>query len=72
MGINLKDFYLNIPIEIYEYMIVSITMIPQDIIPEYKLNDIVHEGIVFDKIRKGMYGLPQAGRLTSNKLVQRL
>ena len=70
MGIDLKDFYLNTPMEKYEYMLISITMIPQDIIYEHKLNDIVHTGMVLSEIRKGMYGLPQAGQLTYNKLVQ--
>ena len=54
MGVDLKDFYLNIPMERYEYMIIPITMIPQDIMSEYKLNDIVYNGMVLSEIKKRM------------------
>ena len=70
MGIDLKDFYFNTPMEKYEYMIIPITMIPQNSMHEYKLNGIVHNGMVLGEIRKGMYGLPQASQLAYNKLVQ--
>ena len=72
VGIDLKYFYLNIPMERYEYILIPITMIPQDIMNEYKLKNIVHNFIVLGEIRKFMYGLLQAGRLAYNKFVQRL
>ena len=58
MGIDLKDFYLNTPMERYEYMLIPITMIPQDKMKKYKLQDIVHNGMVLGKVIKIVYGLP--------------
>ena len=61
IGIDLKDFYLNTQMERYEYMLVLITMVLQDIMNEYKLGDILHNDMVLGEIRKDMYGLPQVG-----------
>ena len=60
-GIDLKHFYLNTPMERYEYMHIPITMIPHNIMNKYKLNNIVHNDMLLGKIRKGVYSLPQAG-----------
>ena len=60
--VDIKDFYLNMPMERYEYMKVKVTDIPTEIIREYKLQELVSaEGYVYCEIWKGMYGLPQAG-----------
>jgi hypothetical protein len=45
--------------------------IPEEIIEEYKLHEIVTDnGYVYCKIRKGMYGLPQAGLIAQELLEQ--
>ena len=68
---DVKNFYLNTPMERYEYMKIPIAQIPEEIINEYKLRNKVHtDGSVYIEIRKGMYGLPQAGML-ANKLLKR-
>ena len=68
---DVKNFYLNTPMERYEYMKIPITHIPEEIINEYKLRPKVHtDRAVYIEIRKGMYGLPQAGML-ANKLLKR-
>jgi len=72
LGIDLKDFYLNTPMNRYKYTFIPVTMIPPEIMEEYKLKDLVHNGMVLSEIRKGMYGLSQAGRLAYNKLVAHL
>ena len=36
-------------------------IIPQDIIDEYNLTEIVHNGKLYMNIWKGMYGLTQSG-----------
>ncbi len=47
--------------------------IPEEIIEEYKLCEIVTDnGYVYCKIRKGMYGVPQAGLIAQELLEQRL
>ena len=53
----------------YEYMFINIKDIPEDIVKQYKLTEIENNGKVYVEIRKGMYGLPQAGIL-ANKLLQ--
>ena len=61
MGIDIKDFYLNNAMSRYEYMRIPISQIPQKIIDMYNLTPLIHNGAVHVEIRKGMYGLPQAG-----------
>ena len=42
--------------------------IPADIMTQYQLADLVHNNMVMVEIRKGMYGLPQAGILANDRL----
>jgi hypothetical protein len=71
MCMDVKNFYLNTPMARFEYMRMNISLIPQEIITKYKLADLVDaNGWVYMEIRKGMYGLPQAGML-ANKLLQK-
>jgi hypothetical protein len=52
-----------------EYIRTDITSIPQSIIDQYHLLDLVHNGFVLVTIIRGMCGLPQAGILAYNQLV---
>ena len=62
MMIDLKDFYLNTPMDQPEYMRLKLSDIPEEIIVQYKLRDIATpDGYVYTEITKGMYGSPQAG-----------
>ncbi len=71
--LDIKDFYLNTPMARYEYMRLKLTDIPEEIIIEYKLHEMVTDkGFVYLKIRKGMYGLPQAGIIEQQLLETRL
>lgn len=72
MGIDIKNFYLNTPMERYQYMRMKLSNFPQDLIDEYKLLDIERNGCVYVEIRKGMYGLPEAGILAQQLLEERL
>ncbi len=54
-------------------MQIKISDIPEEIIEEYNLREIVTEdGYVCCKIRKGMYGLPQAGIIAQELLIETL
>ena len=67
---DVKNFYLNTPMEHAEYMKINIAHIPDEIISEYNLKEKVHiDGSVYIQIQKGMYGLPQASML-ANKLLK--
>jgi hypothetical protein len=68
MGHDMKDFYLNTEMEHYEYMRLPIDIIPKEIIDQYNLLPLVQNGYIYIEIRKGMYGLPQAGIIANNKL----
>jgi hypothetical protein len=65
-GANIKNIYLNMPLNWYEYMKMPLSLFTQDIIKLYGLLSKVLNGHVCMEIRKGMYGLPQAGIQTSS------
>jgi hypothetical protein len=67
---DLKEFYLGTPLNCYEYICIPLKLIPQAIIELYNLLDIAVNGYVWAEVRRGMYGLPQAGIL-ANQLLQR-
>jgi hypothetical protein len=48
------------------------TTIPDSIIAQYKLLDLVHNGYVLVEIMKGMYGLPHTGILDYEQLIAHL
>ena len=43
-------------------------MIPQEIIEQYNLQKLVHNGYVYIEVRKGMPGLKQAGKTANERL----
>jgi hypothetical protein len=65
---DVKNFYLNTPMDRPEYMQILVKHIPDEIMTEYNLHELVHKGYVYTRIEKGMNGLPQAGIL-ANKLL---
>ncbi len=55
-----------------EYMRADIKSIPATIIQHYSLESLVHKGTIYVEINKGMYGLPHAGILANNGLIDQL
>ncbi len=73
MTIDIKDFYLMMPMVCYEYFRMKLKLFQQDIINKYALRDKVDaDGNGFCKVRRGMYGLPQAGIIAQEPLTKRL
>ena len=70
--LDIKDFYLNTPLKQYEYLCLPLKDIPEDVIAHYNLKSKATDGFVFVEVRKGMYGLPQAGLLAQELLEKRL
>jgi hypothetical protein len=68
MGIDLKDFYLYSTLDDYKYVRIPVHLIPQEIIDLYQLEDKIIDSHVYAEVRKGMYGLPQAGRLANEQI----
>jgi hypothetical protein len=70
---DLSNFYLMTPVKEYVYMQHRLELIPDKIIRQYNLRDLVDEqGWVYIKIQMDMYGLSQAGILANILLKQRL
>ena len=69
---DIKNFYLGTPMARYEYMRLPIKLIPDEIIEAYELRTKAHNDHVYMEIRRGMYGLPQAGILANQLLTNRL
>jgi hypothetical protein len=67
----IKNYYLGTPLLRYEYMIMLLSRFPDEIVDKYNLKALAVDGWVYIEIRKGMYGLKQAG-LLSNQLQTRL
>lgn len=65
---DIKNFYLNNPMERYEYMYIPTRDIPADIMAQYQLTPLIRNDRVLVEIRKGMYGLPQAGIIANTRL----
>ena len=69
---KVKDFYLNTSIGSYKYMQIALDDIPDNIIKKYNLQEILCNGKVAIKIRKGIYNLPQVVLLSHKHLVNTL
>ena len=70
--LDISNFYLGTPMDRPEYMRIPYKIILQEIIDKYKLNDIEQKEWIYIKIVKGMYGLPQAGKIAHDLLKKRL
>jgi hypothetical protein len=69
LAIDIKKKYLNTPLRRFEYMVINLSSLPQEIINKYDLLNLTQDGKVYIEIQRGVYGLPQAGIL-ANELLQ--
>jgi hypothetical protein len=59
---DVTNFYLNTPMEWEEYVQVCISLIPDEIMNKYKIQDLINsKGHVLGRVQKGMYSLPRQG-----------
>jgi hypothetical protein len=72
MCLDVDISYLGTPMDSFEYMRITIKLIPQEIIEQYNLLPLVSDGHVYIEVQKGMYGLPQAGILANQLISCRL
>ncbi len=54
---DLKNFYLNTPLDHPKYVRIKLADIPQKFIDKYKLNEFAYDSWVYFEMRRGMYGL---------------
>ena len=50
MCTDIANFYLNNPMDIYEYMKLPLDIIPEEIIQKYNLRNLAHIGFVYMEI----------------------
>jgi hypothetical protein len=72
MMMDIHNYYLGTPMPRFEYMKMMLSRFPEEIIQKYNLNALAVDGWVYIEIRKGMYGLNQAGLLANQLLQTRL
>jgi hypothetical protein len=72
MMMDIKNYYLGTPLPRFEYMKMLLSRFPEKIVQKYNLNALAVDGWVYIEIRKGMYGLKQAGLLANQLLQTRL
>jgi hypothetical protein len=72
MIMDIKNYYLGTPLPRYEYMRMLLSRFLEEIVKKYNLKALAVDGWVYIEIRKGMYGLKQAGLLANQLLQKRL
>ena len=73
MTIDIKDFYLNTPMERFKYMKLKLSDLPKYFVTLYNLvSKVDKNGFIYLEIRRSMYGLPQAGILDQHLLEKQL
>jgi hypothetical protein len=70
MMMDIKKYYLGTPLPRYEYMKMFFSRFLEENVEKYNLKALAVDGWVYIEIRKGMYGLKQAG-LLENQLLQK-
>ena len=72
VSFDLKNFYLQTPMDRSKYVCIKLSDIPQESIDEYDLSEADQHGWIYFEILRGCYGLPQSGRLANDLLRIRL
>ena len=72
MTMDIKDFYLGTPLNRYKYIRMQYNIIPDKIKEQYHLQAYKHNEYVYFEVRRGMYGLPQAGKIAYDQLARHL
>ena len=72
LTLDIKGFYLNTPLDRPEFLRISSKFLPHYIVAQNSLQQYLHNGSILFEVNKGMYGLPQAGLLAQNRLIEHL
>ena len=68
----LKDFHLNNRMGRDKYVMIKLSMISQEFAEKYNPAEKSHNGYIYTRVTKGMYGLPQAGCIAHDALLKHL
>ena len=72
MTLDIKDFYLNTLLPRSEYLRIPLKFLSSTILEKYNLQNFLHNGSILFEVTKSMYGLPHAGRISQDGLIERL
>lgn len=76
MTMDVTDMYLNtrLPLDQWEYMVLDVQDVPQEIIDTYNLNDYMSPGDtkVYLEVMGALYGMKQAGYLAHLEILEHL
>eukprot|EP01036_Dinobryon_divergens_P061842 gene61842-biopygen29750 len=72
MTLDIKDFYLMTPLPRSEYIRVPLKFLSAKILDKHILHQYVHNNSVLFEVTKSMYGLPHAGKIAQDVLIERL
>ena len=72
LTMDIKKFYLGSPLTYFQYLRVHSSLIPDEILAEYPEIIAERDGYVYFEIRKGIYGLKEAGLIAFTTLVKNL
>ena len=67
-----KYFYLNNMVDIEEYIVIYISMIPQKFVDKYNIKEKSNNGYIFARVTKVMYVLQQDRWISHDSLVKNL
>jgi hypothetical protein len=68
MIMDIKNYYMGTPFPRYEYMCMLLSRLPEKNVGKYNIMALSIDSWVYIEIRKGMYGLKQAGLLATQLL----
>jgi hypothetical protein len=72
LTMDIKDYYLGTPLVRPEFLRIPTHLVPSEVIERHRLQPFIHRDSILFQVDKGMYGLPQAGLLAQQRLVQHL
>ena len=69
---EIKYFYLDNQMDRDKYIMIQLSMIPQEFVENSNLPEKSHNGYMYSRVTKGMYGLPQVGQTEHDALLKHL
>ena len=72
MCMDVKYLYLNNRMDREKYIMIYISRIPQEFSEKYNLAEKSHNGYIYTRVKKVMYGTPQEGCISHDDLVKHL
>ena len=69
---NVKYFYLDNQMDRDKYIMIQLSMTPQEFVVKYNLAEKAHNRYIYTRVTNGLYGIPQAGCIAHEALLKYL